>query len=157
MPTIRLETEFFAPIGRVFDLARSIDLHAESMSRSRERAIGGVTSGLIGAGETVTWQAVHFGIPLRLTSKITVCDRPRHLQDVMVSGAFSGFTHDHYFSVTTSGTAMKDVFDYASPLGFLGKIADAFFLESYMTHLLEERNRSIKQAAESDRWKQFIS
>src|SRR5882762_9835170 len=104
MPVIELETEIEAPVERVFDLARSIDLHAESMSGSRERAIGGVMSGLIEVGETVTWEAVHFGMTQRLTSKITVCDRPRHLQDIMVSGAFSRFTHDHFFTATESGT-----------------------------------------------------
>lgn len=156
MPIIQLETEIFAPIKRVFDLARSIDLHAESMSRSRERAVGGVMKGLIDVGETVTWEAVHFGIPQRLTSKITICDRPRHLQDKMVSGAFSRFTHDHFFTLVESGMIMRDVFDYDSPLGFLGKIADAIFLKAYMTKLLIERNRSIKETAESECWKRFI-
>ncbi|XAS66587.1 hypothetical protein V3C33_13970 [Micrococcaceae bacterium Sec5.7] len=35
---------------RLFDLARSIDEHLGSMQASRERAVGGVTSGLIEAG-----------------------------------------------------------------------------------------------------------
>lgn len=156
MPLIHLETEIMAPIERVFDLARSIDLHRISMENSSERAIDGVTSGLIELGETVTWEAVHFGIRQRLTSKITVCDRPRHLQDVMVSGAFAGFTHDHFLSETEDGTLMKDDFDYRSPLGPLGIVADVVFLEAYMTKLLEERNAVIKRFAESDEWKQIL-
>lgn len=52
---------------------------------------------------------------------------------------------------------MKDVFDYDSPLGFLGNIADAVFLENYMRNLLESRNRLIKTVAESDDWKKYIS
>jgi ligand-binding SRPBCC domain-containing protein len=156
MPLIYLETEIMAPIERVFDLARSIDLHRISMENSSERAIDGVTSGLIELGETVTWEAVHFGIRQRLTSKITVCDRPRHLQDVMVSGAFAGFTHDHFLSETEDGTLMKDDFDYRSPLGPLGIVADVVFLEAYMTKLLEERNAVIKRFAESDEWKQIL-
>lgn len=103
MPLIHLETEIRAPMERVFDLARSIDLHRISMETTSERAVDGVTSGLIGLGETVTWEAVHFGFPQRLTSKITICDRPRHLQDVMVSGAFAGFTHDHFLLKVTRG------------------------------------------------------
>ena len=126
------------------------------MENSSERAIDGVTSGLIELGETVTWEAVHFGIRQRLTSKITVCDRPRHLQDVMVSGAFAGFTHDHFLSETEDGTLMKDDFDYRSPLGPLGIVADVVFLEAYMTKLLEERNAVIKRFAESDEWKQIL-
>jgi hypothetical protein len=52
---------------------------------------------------------------------------------------------------------MKDVFDFDSPLGFLGNIADVLFLENYMTKLLESRNLLIKTVAESDEWKKYIS
>ena len=156
MPAIKLETIINAPADRVFDLARSIDLHIESMSASSERAVDGVVSGLIEAGQTVTWEAVHFGIRQRLTSKITICDRPRHLQDVMVSGAFAGFVHDHFLEEHCGIATMRDVFDYTSPLGFLGHVADLLFLERYMTGLLEERNLRIKQVAESDDWRKFL-
>ena len=44
---------------------------------------------------------------------------------------------------------MKDVFDYTSPLGILGKIADGLFLKRYMRRLLEDRNQVLKQQAES--------
>lgn len=43
------------------DLQVSIDAHKDSMARSREQAIAGVTSGLISLGEEVTWRAWHFG------------------------------------------------------------------------------------------------
>jgi len=156
MPAIKLETTIRAPVDRVFDLARSIDLHIESMSHSKERAVDGITRGLIEAGQTVTWEAVHFGIRQRLTSKITVCDRPRHLQDVMVSGAFAGFVHDHFLEEQDGTTTMQDVFDYTAPCGVLGRLADVLFLEKYMAKLLEQRNRRIKQVAESEEWRKFI-
>jgi ligand-binding SRPBCC domain-containing protein len=155
MPLIHLETDILAPIERVFDLARSIDLHKISMESSQERAVNGVTSGLIELGQTVTWEAVHFGVRQRLTSKITICERPRHLQDVMVGGAFAGFTHDHFLSEIEGGTLMRDDFDYRSPLGPLGSLADVLFLETYMTKLLAERNATIKRVAESDEWRKI--
>ena len=156
MPVINLETKINAPIERVFDLARSLDLHQRSMDHTQERAVGGVTSGLIDLGQTVTWEAIHFGIKQRLTSKITICERPTHLQDIMVKGAFAYFTHDHYLSKIDTGTLMKDRFDFASPLWPLGTIADVLFLARYMTGLLEKRNEVIKQAAESEDWRQFL-
>lgn len=156
MPLIHLETEIHAPIERVFDLARSIDLHKISMGKSQERAVEGVTSGLIELGESVTWEAIHFGVKQRLTSRITICDRPRHLQDVMVSGPFTEFTHDHFLSETNDGTLMIDDFDYRSPLGILGSIADSLFLKSYMTKLLSERNETIKRFAEGQQWKEIL-
>ena len=156
MPIIDLETEINAPIERVFDLDRSIDLHQRSMDHTQERAVDGIKSGLIGLGQTVTWEAVHFGVKQRLTSKITICDRPTHLQDVMVKGAFAYFTHDHYLSEIDAGTLMKDRFDFSSPFWPLGTIADVLFLARYMTGLLEKRNEVIKQAAENDDWRQFL-
>jgi ligand-binding SRPBCC domain-containing protein len=156
MPVIELGAELKALIERVFDLARSIDLHQRSMGHTGEKAIAGRMSGLIGLGETVTWEAVHFGMKQRLTSKITVCEPPVHLQDVMAAGPFKSFTHDHHFSETGLGTQMKDVFDYDSPFGFLGSIVDLLFLESYMTRLLEKRNQVIKEAAEGEGWPDFL-
>jgi uncharacterized protein YndB with AHSA1/START domain len=44
---IHLTTDIAAPIGRVFDLARDLDLHARSMAHTGERAIAGRTSGRI--------------------------------------------------------------------------------------------------------------
>lgn len=157
MPVIKLEFEINAPAERVFDLARCIDLHIETMKRSNEQAIDGIKQGLINLDETVTWQATHFGIRQKLTSKITQFDRPHHFRDEMQKGAFKRFTHDHYFEETENGkTLMRDVFDYESPFWIFGKIADALFLEKYMTRILAERNLLIKNIAESERWRKFI-
>ena len=76
MAIIELTTEIDAPIGRVFDLARSIDLHTNSTSKTGERAVAGVTSGLIGAGEEVTWRARHFGVWQSLTVRVKCSSRP---------------------------------------------------------------------------------
>lgn len=157
MPKIEIEIEVNAPIERVFDLARCIDLHEESMSQTNEKAIGGVTKGLINFDETVTWQATHFGFRQKLTSKITAFDRPHHFRDEMLMGAFKSFKHDHFFIEKDGKVLMKDVFDYTSPLGFLGNIADALFLESYMRELLTNRNLLIKRIAESEEWRKFTA
>ena len=157
MPVIEIEVEIKAPIARVFDLARCIGLHEATMSKTNERAVGGVTKGLISFGETVTWQATHFGIKQRLTSKITAFNRPFHFRDIMIKGAFKDFTHDHFFEPKDGTVLMKDVFDYTSPLWIFGKIADALFLENYMKNLLTERNLLIKKIAESEDWRKFLT
>jgi ligand-binding SRPBCC domain-containing protein len=156
MPIIKLQTTINAPIERVFDLARCIDLHQETMLKHKEKAIAGVTKGLISKDETVTWKATHLGIRQKLTSKITDFNPPHHFRDSMVSGAFARFDHDHFFETVEQGTLMQDVFDYDSPLWVFGKIADALFLEKYMTRLLAERNRLIKEIAEGESWQKFI-
>jgi ligand-binding SRPBCC domain-containing protein len=156
MPVITLNTPIQAPAAVCFDLSRSIDLHTISTSQTGERAIAGVTSGLIGMNETVTWRAKHFGIRQNLTSKITEYDRPHYFADEMVRGAFSRFRHEHHFRQMDGGTMLTDVFDYSSPFGALGKLADALFLKNYMTRLLEERNKVIKLYAESGKGAELL-
>jgi len=148
MPIIEVVTNIFAPAEVCFDLARDIDLHTKSTEATRERAVCGVQSGLINLGEEVTWEATHFGIRQRLTSRITQFDRPRHFRDSQVRGAFRRFDHDHFFIAEPGTTVMRDVFDYQSPLGLLGHCADLCFLKSYMSRLLKKRALIVKAAAE---------
>ena len=116
MTRIVLLTSIAAPIERCFDLARSIDLHMASTNWSGERAIGGVTSGFIGAGREVTWQGRHFGLTLTHRSRITAYERPKYFQDCMVSGRFRRFCHDHYFDARDGGTQMRDEMEFEAPL-----------------------------------------
>ena len=150
MPVIRLETRINVPIQTCFDLARSIDLHPRTVSRTRERAVAGRTTGLIGAGDTVTFEAVHFGIRQRLSSRVTEFEAPHVFADEMTQGAFRGLRHRHAFApLPDGGTLMTDTLEFTSPLGVLGRIADGLFLERYMRRFLLGRNRELKRVAES--------
>ena len=104
----------------------------------------------------VTWRAKHFGIYQTLTTEITEFDNPKFFVDEMVKGAFKGFRHEHHFEAVNAGTLMTDVFEYQSPFGILGKLVDIIVLESYMTKLLIKRNKTIREFAESDKWKQVL-
>lgn len=156
MVTLELTTFIAAPLERVFDLARSIDLHRVSMEHTREEAIAGRTSGLIGLEETVTWRARHLGVRQRLTVRITGYERPRWFRDEMVRGAFATMVHDHHFAVVDGGTEMRDVFRFSAPLGPLGRLVERLVLRGYMTRLLESRNAAIKRAAEGGAWRDLL-
>ena len=148
MPKIELHTEIDAPIERVFDLARSIDLHMLSTSHTNEKAIAGKTSGLIGLGEWVTWRAKHLGFYQSITSKITAFQAPNYFSDEMVSGIFKSFKHEHLFKENNGITIMTDVFDYVAPYGILGNLADVIFLKRYMTSFLMKKNSKLKEVVE---------
>lgn len=159
MITIQLSTPIAAPRERVFDLARSIDLHTRSLAWTGEEPVAGRMSGLIELHETVTWRARHLGVRQRLTSRITGYDRPRWFQDVMVRGAFAWMEHDHWFDATADGgTVLRDDFRFAAPLGVLGRAMEVLVLRRYMTRFLERRNAVIKRVAESDdEWRGFLA
>src|ERR1700709_1486230 len=98
MVCIEEVTGIEAPIERCFDLARSVEVHLAGNVHWGEQAVasGGVTSGLIGLSEKVTWRAKHFGVWQTLTSEITKLESPFYFQDVMLKGAFRWMEHDHY-------------------------------------------------------------
>jgi len=156
MPLIQLETKIDAPQDGVFDLARSIDAHMASTEGTNEQAIDGRTSGLIEMGETVTWEARHFGVRQRLTVKVTSLDRPHIFSDVMIRGAFASMKHSHRFLPDGTGTLMKDEFHFSAPLGFLGRIAEWMFLTRYMTSFLRARSQALKELAESQDWQRYL-
>lgn len=150
MPTIHLETEIHAPPERCFDLAISVDAHAHSQASAHERPIAGVLTGEMRLGDTVTWEAVHFGIKQHLTSRITAYERPSRFTDEMVAGIFRQLQHTHLFVPQPYGTLMIDEFTFQAPLGVLGRLAETLFLTRYMKSLLLVRNRYLKQVAESE-------
>lgn len=157
MRILNLSILIAAPQERVFDLSRSIDLHQDSTHGTDEKAVAGVTAGLIGLGQEVTWEARHFGIKQRLTSKITQFDRPNHFQDVMQRGAFKHLIHDHTFKEADGKTQLLDRFEFSAPLGPLGLLAEWLFLARYLQRFLEQRNQTVKRIAESDEWKKYLS
>jgi ligand-binding SRPBCC domain-containing protein len=156
MPVIELVTVIRAPKERVFDLACSIDAHQDSTGGTGERAVAGVTNGLIGRDDEVTWEARHFGVRQRLTVRVTAFNRPNRFQDVMVSGAFKRMVHDHEFAEHPTGTLMRDRFEFESPLGVLGRMADWLVLEGYMRRFLVGRNQVLKNLAESAEGNRYL-
>jgi ligand-binding SRPBCC domain-containing protein len=155
MQTIQLETKIAAPPERCFLLSLNIDLHKESTAQTSERAIAGVTHGLIGPNETVTWQGRHFGLMLTHETLISKYECPHHFQDTMLRGMFKSFEHDHYFDFLSDGsTLMRDELRFAAPLGPLGWVAETLVLRRYLRSFLVERNGLIKTVAESpeQRW-----
>lgn len=157
MPRIVVSSTISAPIERCFDLARSIDFHSHSMTRSGERAVGGRMTGLIEQGEEVTWEARHMCLRQRLTSRITSMQRPHLFVDELVRGAFKSFRHEHRFEQASEGVVrVTDDFVFESPMGLLGEIANSAFLTRYMRRLLDGHQSRLKTALESDRWREFL-
>lgn len=156
MEIIRLTTWMDAPMERCFKLATSIDLHLASTAETGERAIGGVTSGLIGEGDTVQWRGRHLGRMHTHTSKVDGWRPYSYFRDVMVEGSFALFEHEHHFAVMDDGTRMRDEVRFAAPYGALGRVAEKTILRRHLLRLLKQRNAYIKRMAESDGWRKYL-
>src|SRR5450759_2723674 len=159
MVTLEDLTVIRAPIERCFDRARSVEVHRAGNVHGGEAAlaIAGVTSGLVGMAQRVTWRAKHFGVWHNLTSEITAMERPIYFRNIMVQGIFRFMKHDHFFRpLSREETEMKSVYCFAAPLPVLGRFAEIAFLRRYMQALLRERNAVVKEIAESSQWQRYL-
>ena len=143
MALIELETFVAAPVERCFDLSLSVELHLESTAATHERAVAGKTSGMLALGDRVTWRARHFGLPFRLSVRITQHDRPRSFRDEMLHGPLRRMRHDHFFQRVDGGTVMTDRFEFA-----VLPVLDSMVLTPHFRKLLVGRNELVKRAAE---------
>lgn len=128
MAVITLTTNIYAPVEICFNLSRSVELHKISTKHTNETVIAGRTSGLFENGDTVKWQARHFGVYQQLEMKITGMIFPVYFEDCMLNGIFKSIQHKHYFEYSHDATIMKDVFAYEVPYGIAGKMFDALVL-----------------------------
>lgn len=156
LPVITSITRIKAPVERVFDLARSIEVHLESAVETGESVIQGRQSGLLESGDELTWSGKHLGFQQTLTVRITEFSRPDLFVDEMVKGAFRRLVHRHAFEADGEATIMRDEFDYVSRRGLLGLALDNIFLTAYLRSFLAKRNKRLKKIAESDRWQEFL-
>lgn len=148
MPLIVTETVIAAPAERCFDLSLDVEVHQSSVAWTHERAVAGVTTGVMKLGDQVTWEARHLGRTWRMTSTITEYERPVRFVDEMVAGPFESFRHEHVFHAHGDVTTMIDRLHYRSPFGPLGALTDRVGLRRYIESLLTARNRHLKTSAE---------
>lgn len=156
MPKLTINTTINAPIKRCFDLALSVDLHKDSVSTTNEKAIAGVTFGMMKLYDTVTWQAIHFGIKFNMTSAIPVLKEPNYFVSQMIKGPFKKLYHQHLFEEKNNQTIMTDIFEFEAPYGMLGKVVEKLVLTNHMKTFLVMRNAYLKAIAESEDWKKYL-
>lgn len=157
MPTVEFTTRVDAPVERVFDLARTVDVQRRSAGVVDEEAVAGVTTGLLGDGDRVTWRARHFGLPFERTTEMTGYDRPRWFRDEQRDGPFAEMVHDHRFGRARGVTEMTDEFTFSVPYGLVGTLVGRLFVESYVEWLLRERAARVTEIAESgDEWRAYL-
>ena len=157
MPTIHLTSFIAAPAAVVFDLARHVGVHKESMSGYKEEAVAGTRFGLVEKDETVTWRARHFGKNRLIRMKVTDMKKPEMYVTEQVQGDFRSLKHEHYFKPCENGMLLIDLLHYEPKYGLAGKIFSKLLLSAYIRKLLEQRNHKIKEYAESGRWKPLLN
>ena len=148
MTTIKITTNYYAPIETVFDTNRNIDIHQQSASKTKEVAIAGITSGLINKNETVTWKGKHFGVYLTHQSLISEMIFPTYFVDEQLKGKFKSFKHQHFFEQKENYVEVTDILEYETPFGIFGQLFDKLLLKNHLSNFIIHRNAVLKDLAE---------
>ncbi|MCB1326945.1 MAG: SRPBCC family protein [Spirochaetales bacterium] len=149
MHTIELETVIRASPEVCFDLSRDVDFHLQTAAKTGERVISGQTTGLLGPGARVTWQARHLGLRLRLEVAIVEYQRPNFFVDTMLHGPFRAMRHEHTFKKQGEHTLMTDRFAFALPGGPIGCLVGKLIVGPHLRRFLLARNEAIRLRAEA--------
>lgn len=157
MTTIHLTSFFPASAEVLFDLARHIGVHKESMSKYKEEAVAGTRFGLMEKGETVTWKGKHFYRDRIIRMRVTEMKKPELFIVEQVQGNFKSLKHEYHFKTCENGALLINLFHYEMKHGWIGKIIDRLVLRRYFKNMLEQRNQTIRNYAVSGRWKPLLN
>ena len=157
MKIVTHEIEIHAPIERVFDLARSVNLHVKSVENVQEEIVGEIKRGLVQLGDEITWHGRYLGFMHTVTFRITAWNPPWYFCNSLVKGLFLKMDHHYSFHAAGDVTVMSDVLNYVMPYGFMGQIFDSFLMRPHLRHFLAERARFLKTVAEGDEWQRYLN
>ena len=83
--------------------------------------------------------------------------KPQVFVDEQVEGDFKMLKHEHHFKPCDNGTIMIDLVEFEPPYGGVGNLFSKLYLTRYMKNLLEDKNKVLKEFAETDKWKRLLN
>lgn len=86
-----------------------------------------------------------WGIPIYWMTEITHAQDKVYFVDEQRFGPYQLWQHQHHFSIFDGGVKMIDIVHYRNPLGFLGNMANRFFVERQLRKIFEFRFRKIEE------------
>lgn len=94
-------------------------------------------------GARIDYALSLFGVPLRWRTRISVWEPGARFVDEQEAGPYALWRHTHTFEPDGEATLVRDVVEYAVPLGPLGRIADALFVERALRRIFDFRRDAI--------------
>ena len=172
MFTVDETIHIHAPLDRLWQLSTRIEIVQQTLGM---HLVDGVTQGFITADSRVVWSGWKFGLPTSHHTRITAFAPPhtgqvgdraaRHdgqrvawFDDSQERGRFATFCHQHLFRDLGNGEVeLSDRVEFSLPFGPLGRLAARLLLTSHIRKLARKRFQLLKQLAESDGWRRYIT
>lgn len=105
----------------------------------------------IRSGTQIDYCLALFGVPFQWQTRIESFEAPHRFTDVQVRGPYKRWHHTHEFFEHHGDTQMIDRIEYQLPLGPLGWLAHALFVERQLQHIFDYRFRVIERLLAGNR------
>ena len=101
-------------------------------------------------GARIDYALSLFGIPLRWRTRITAWEPAVRFVDEQESGPYAFWHHVHEFESGGASTLVRDVVDYSLPMGPLGSLAHALFVERTLGRIFNFRREAIRRRFDAE-------
>jgi ligand-binding SRPBCC domain-containing protein len=104
-------------------------------------------------------QMIHYsicvlpGLPVNWLTEITRVREPHYFVDEQRKGPYKLWQHQHHFKEVKDGVEMKDVVNYVIPFGFVGRLANALFVEKRVNAIFDYRFKALEEFFKDDKTK----
>jgi ligand-binding SRPBCC domain-containing protein len=99
----------------------------------------------MGAATVICYALRWRGLPLSWTTRITEWSPPHGFVDMQIQGPYRLWEHTHTFRPVAGGTLVRDVVRYALPLGILGRLAHAGWVQGDLNAIFDYRARKVSE------------
>jgi len=98
------------------------------------------------AGMIITYKVTPLlGITVDWMTEITHVKEKEYFIDEQRFGPYALWHHQHHFKDVDGGVLMTDIVNYAMPYGFIGRIANNWFVEKKVKSIFEFREKAIEE------------
>jgi ligand-binding SRPBCC domain-containing protein len=104
----------------------------------------------------LSWQMRFGGARLSYISRIEVMRPFSYFREVMMTGVFRHFEHDHHFARMDDGTRMRDEVRFTLRYGILGRALGFTVIRAALIRMLSRRTAELKRIAESGEWERYV-
>jgi ligand-binding SRPBCC domain-containing protein len=94
-------------------------------------------------GTLIDYRLRLLGVSFAWQTLIEVYEPDSRFVDVQLKGPYTLWRHTHTFENVPEGTRMRDRVEYALPLGPLGQVAHALFVEKQLRTIFDYRRKVI--------------
>ncbi len=85
------------------------------------------------------------GIKTRWVTEITHVADGKYFVDEQRIGPYRIWHHQHHIEKNDRGVLMKDIVSYQPPMGFIGSLANSFFIEKKLREIFSYRKTAIEK------------